>query len=95
MEKLKITKADRLYFEHINVEVINNAKGAVFFHGSMYSVTAAVSRLLERNPGVEVRCMNTEIVDVANRIDTRKKSQNSAIIDASVIFYETNRKDEE
>jgi len=81
MEKLNITRSARFFFDHLSVDCINNACGAVYLAGSMRNVTAAVSKLLQTNPGVKVQCMNTATVKIIESED-----ENVAIVSASVIF---------
>jgi len=81
MEKLNITKSAKLYFKNLSVDCINNVCGAVYLTGSMRNITAAVSKLLQINPGVRVQCMNTATVEIIE-----SKDGNKAIVNASVIF---------
>ena len=91
MEKLNITKGARHQFDDIlGVDVINNAKGAVYMHGSMRNVTMAISKILVLNPGVRVQCMNTATVKIAKSGD-----ENVAIVDACVIFEDINPQTED
>ena len=78
MEYLKITKAARLYFEHLSIDCINNVEGAVYLCGSMRNVTAAISKLLQINPGVKVQCMSTATVKIVDEAH--------ATVNACVIF---------
>lgn len=87
MEKLNITNSAKHQFKMLGIDCINNARGAVYFKGSMRSITMAISKLLALNPGVKVQCMNTATVRIVESGD-----ENLAIVDACVIFEDINPK---
>lgn len=74
----------------LGIDCINNAKGAVYLHCSMRSVSMAISKLLVLNPGVRVQCMNTATVEVVKSGDEK-----IAIVDACVIFEDINPETED
>ena len=79
MDKLIISQSAREQFKTLGVDCINNARGAVYFHGSMRGVTAAISKILCLNPGVEVQTMSTATIKVIEDKET-------AIVNACVVF---------
>lgn len=88
MEKLNITKGAREQFKNLGVDVINNANGAVYLHGSMRNVAMVISKLLVLNPGVRVQCMNSATVKIVNE-------EKSAIVNTVVIFEDINPQTED
>ena len=90
MEKLNITKVARHQFKMLGIDVINNARGVVYIHCSMRSVSIAISKLLVLNPGVRVQCMNTATVKIAD-----SGGEKVAIVDACVIFEDINPQTED
>jgi len=80
-EKLDVTQAIKNYLHELGVEVINNAHYCVYMHGSMRGITAAISRLLDFNPGFSVKCMNTALIKTVD--------EETAIVNACVIFEQT------
>lgn len=90
MEKLNISKSARHQFKMLGIDVINNARGVVYIHCSMRSVSMAISKLLVLNPGVRVQCMNTATVEVVTSGDEK-----STIVEACVIFEDINPQTED
>ena len=90
MEKLNITTGIREQFKNLGVDCINNARGAVYLHGSMRNVAMAISKLLVLNPGARVQCMNTATVKIAD-----SGGEKVAIVDACVIFEDINLQTED
>lgn len=78
MKYLKISDKTKLYFENISVECINNAEGVVYFYGSMRNITAAISKILEENPGSQVQCITKTTIKIVDK--------KHAIMNARVIF---------
>ena len=78
MKKLNITNSARSYFNTLGVDVTNNAGGAVYMYGSMKIITAAISKILQVNPGVEFKDMSTATVKIVD--------EKTAIVNASVFF---------
>ena len=74
----------------LGIDCINNARGSAYLHGSMRSVTMAVSKILILNPGVRIQCMNTAMVKIVESGD-----ENLAIVDACVIFEDINPQTED
>ena len=85
--KLILTNSAKNYFKTLSVDVTNNACGAVYMHGSMRNVTAAISKILQINPGVEVGKLETALIKVVD--------ETTAIVDACVCFTGGTLKDDE
>jgi hypothetical protein len=79
MEKLKVTQVAKNQFKTLGgVELINNARGAVYLHGTMRGVTAVISKILVLNPGVRLSHLSTAPVKV---IDGE-----SVVVNACAVF---------
>lgn len=78
MEKLKVTKVAKNQFKTLGVDLINNARGAVYLHGTMRGVTAVISKILVLNPGVRLAHLSTAPVKV---IDGE-----SVVVNACAVF---------
>ena len=85
MEKLNISQSTRNQFKMLGIDCINNAKGIVYLHCSMKSVSMAISKILVLNPGVRVQCMNTATVEVITSGDEKL-----VIVQACIVFEDIN-----
>ena len=78
MEKLKVTKVAKNQFKTLGVDLINNARGAVYLHGTMRGVTAVISKILVLNPGVRLAHLSTAPVKVID--------EESVVVNACAVF---------
>lgn len=78
MEKLKVTKVAKNQFKTLGVDLINNAMGAVYLHGTMRGVTAVISKILVLNPGVRLAHLSTAPVKVIDEV--------SVVVNACAVF---------
>lgn len=78
MEKLKVTQVAKNQFKTLGVDLINNARGAVYLHGTMRGVTAVISKILVLNPGVRLAHLSTAPVKVID--------EESVVVNACAVF---------
>ena len=78
MEKLKVTKVAKNQFKTLGVDIINNAMGAVYLHGTMRGVTAVISKILVLNPGARLAHLSTAPVKVIDGV--------SVVVNACAVF---------
>lgn len=81
-KKVKITDSVKLFCKNHDITLVNNSEGAIYFHGSMRDISAAISKILEGNKELHVQSLTSALV----RIGKDKYKKDYTIVNACVIF---------